>query len=105
MVLIAKTLPKLQELVDRVHTESEKAELYLNAKKKVMKIKRHAADNENDQNIWITNEKIENVQQFIYLGALFINNYYDTPEIREDCLLLEMQQSPLPKYGKIKEPL
>ena len=71
IVLIANTLPKLQELIDRVRAECEKADLFLNAKKiKVMKVLREAAAGEEHQNILINSEKNENVKQFTYLGAV-----------------------------------
>ena len=93
LVLIANTLPKLQELVDRVRTESEKAGLFLNVKKtKVKKVLRHATEGEEDQNIWINGEKIENEKQFAYLGAVLTHKYDDTPEINEDLQLQRMQQ-------------
>ena len=83
VVLIASTLPKLQELIDRVRTESEKAGLFLNGRKTtVMKVLGLAADDEEDENMWINAEKIENVKQFTYLGAVFTKTYDDTPEIK-----------------------
>ena len=57
VVLIANTLRKLQELVDRVRTESEKAGVLLNAKKtKDIKVLKQTAEGEEDQNIWINGE-------------------------------------------------
>ena len=83
IVLIANTLPKLQELVDRVRAESEKAGLFLKAKKtKVMKVLRQAAEGEEHRNIRINGDKIESAKQFTYLGAVLTNSYDDTPEIK-----------------------
>ena len=83
VVLIASTLPKLQELVDRGNEESKKHGLSLNAgKTKVRKVLRQAADDEDDQHIRINGTEIKNVTQFTYLGATFTNTYDDTPEIK-----------------------
>ena len=61
IVLIAGSMEELQCLVDRVRTESEKAGLFLNAKKtKVMKIQRHA-ERDDASHIMISNEAVENV--------------------------------------------
>ena len=72
IVLIANTLRNLQELVDRVRAESQKAGLFLNAKKKkVMKGLRQTAEGEEHQNNYINGEKIENAKQFTpILGQL-----------------------------------
>ena len=47
-----------------------------------MKVRRHAAEGEEGQNIWINGEKIENVIQCTYLGAVLTNSCDDAPEIK-----------------------
>ena len=71
VVLIASSMKKLQELVDRVRSESEKSGLLLNPKKtKVMKIQRTAIEVDNT-NIKINNEPVENVKEFHLPGCGF----------------------------------
>ena len=80
VVLIAGSMDELQNLVNRVKTESEKAGLLLNAKKtKVMKIQRTPTD----EKILIDRTPIENVTEFSYLGATFTTNGDDSKEIRK----------------------
>ena len=103
VVLIANTLPKLQELADRVRTEGEKASLFLNAKKtKVMKVLRQAAEGEEDQNIWINGEKNENVKQFTYLGAVLTSSYDDTPKVKRSIAIAKNAAVSLIKIWKEK---
>ena len=90
-VLIAGSMTELQELVERVRTNSEAAGLFLNAKKtEVMKILRNPADEDNNH-ISINGEPVENVQKFIYLGATFTSDYDDSVEIKEESELPRMQ--------------
>ena len=103
IVLIANSFPKLQELVDRVRAESEKAGLFLNAKKtKVMKVLRQAAEGEEHQNIWINGEKIENAKRFTYLGADLTNSYDDIPEIKRRIAIAKNAVVSLTKIWKDK---
>ena len=83
-------MKELQELVDRVRSESKKSGLLLNPKKtKVMKIQRTATEVDNT-NIKINNEPVENVKEFTYLGAVFTDNYDDRIEIKNDLQLPKM---------------
>ena len=103
VVLIANTLPKLQELADRVRTEGEKVSLFLNAKKtKAMKVLRQAAEGEEDQNIWINGEKNENVKQFTYLGAVLTSSYDDTPKVKRSIAIAKNAAVSLIKIWKEK---
>ena len=64
-----------------VKLESERSGLFLNAKKmKVMKV-RKVEGPADDTHILVSNEPVENVSYFTYLGAIFTNNYDDTKEI------------------------
>ncbi|XP_063613390.1 uncharacterized protein LOC134786664 [Penaeus indicus] len=84
VVLIAGSIDELQNLVDRVKTESEKTGLLLNAKKtKVMKIQKTPTD----QEIIIDGAPVENVTEFTYLGATFTNKVDDSKEIRKRITL------------------
>ena len=78
-VQIAGSLEELQDLVDRAKMESEKDDLFLNAKKtKVMKIQR----NPTDHGIVIDRGTAETVTKFKYLGAIFTNNGDDSTEVK-----------------------
>ena len=90
MVLIASTLPKLQELVDGVNEESKKYGLSLNAGKTnvMMEVLRQAAD------------EIEKVTQFTCLGAKFANTYDDTPEIRRRIAIVKQATMSLTNIWK-----
>ena len=82
VVLIAASLEDLQELKNNIKRESEIKGLFLNAKKtKVMKVQRNPTMANNGY-IIVDNEPVENVNEFIYLGALLTNNYDNTKEIR-----------------------
>ena len=100
---IANTLPKFQELVDRVRTESEKAGLFLHAKtKNIMNVLRQAAEGEVDRTTCINGEKIENVKKFTYLGAVSTNRYDDTPEIKRRIAIAKNAVVSLTKIWKDK---
>ena len=100
IVLIAGSMEKLQFLVGRGRTESEKARLFLNAKKtKVMEIQRHA-ERDDDSHIMINNETVENVTQFTYLGAVFTNNYDDSVEIKRSIGIAKNATISLTKIWK-----
>ena len=102
IVLIAGSMEELQCLVDRVRTESEKAGLFLNAKKtKVMKIQRHA-ERDDDSHIMINNKAVENVTQFTFLGAVFANNYDDSVEIKRRIGIAKNATISLTKIWKNK---
>ena len=82
IVLIASNVNELQQLLDKVREASEKAGLFLNAKKtKTMAIRRHPAMND-ETPIIINGYAVENVKQFTYLGAVFTNTYDDSLEIK-----------------------
>ena len=83
VVLIAASMTELQELVDRVKTESERSGLFLNVKKtKVMKIRKNPDIDDNDSNFTVNNDAVENVTDFTYLGVTFTDNYDDSKETR-----------------------
>ena len=83
VVLIAASMTELQELVDRVKTESERSGLFLNVKKtKVTKIRKNPDIDDNDSHITVDNDAVENVTDFTYLGATFTDNYDESKEIR-----------------------
>ena len=79
VVLIAGSMEELQDLVNRVKDSSLQFGLKLNASKtKVMKISKNKLNGEAEHIILLNNERIENVDEFVYLGALITNNYDDT---------------------------
>ena len=84
VVLIANSMDELQDLVNRVKESSLQFGLALNSNKtKVMKrVKNNQNTKDADHIIVNNNEIIENVKEFVYLGALITNNYDDTKEIR-----------------------
>ena len=76
-------MQELQDLVNRVRDSSLQFGLKLNASKtKVMKISKNNLNGEAEHIIVDNNERIENVDEFVYLRALITNNYDDTKEIR-----------------------
>ena len=82
IVLIASNVNELQQLLDKVRGASEKAGLFLNAKiTKTMTIRRQLTMND-ETPITINEYAVENVIQFIYLGAVFTNTYDDSLEIK-----------------------
>ena len=93
VVLIAGSLDELQNLVNRVKLESEKAGLFLNIKKtKVMRIQSTPTEN----GITI-GDNVENVDKFTYLGATLTNTVEDSIEIKKESAL---QQLHFPTSGR-----
>ena len=84
VVLIASSMDELQDLVNRVIDSSLQFGLALHSSKtKVMKIVKNNQTAKDADHITVSNnEIIENVKEFVYLGTLITNNYYDTKEIR-----------------------
>ena len=82
ILLIGGSIEELQKKVSRVHEASSQAGLYLNTSKtKVMKIIRVPVQSEQD-NISVNGQDIENVKNFICLGALITENHDDSKEIK-----------------------
>ena len=88
-------MEELQDLVNRVKVSS-----LLNARKtEVMKICKNNLNGEAEQIIVDNNERIENVDEFVYLGALITNNYDDTKEIRRrSCIARNVMVSLTKKW-------
>ena len=83
IIVVAGSIEELQDLMDRVRLEIDKLGLLLNAKKtRVVKIRR-TNSKEIDMNIKISNQCIENVKQFVYLGVVFANNYDHCFEVKK----------------------
>ena len=83
IIVVAGSIEELQDLMDRVRLEIDKLGLLLNAKKtRVVKIRR-TNSKEIDMNIKISNQCIENVKQFAYLGVVFANNYDHCFEVKK----------------------
>ena len=81
VVLITGSLDELQNLVNRVKSESKKAGLFLNIEKtKVMKIQSIPTEN----GITIDGDNVENVDKFTYLGATLTNTVEDSTEIKKN---------------------
>ena len=99
-VLIASNMNELQQLLDKVREASEKAGLFLNAKKtKTMKIQRQPAMND-DEHININGVAVENVKEFTYLGAVITNTYDDSPEIKRRTAIAKNATVALNKIWK-----
>ena len=78
IVLVGGSMEELQDIVNRVHEASSQAGLYLNTSKtQVMKTIRVPVRNEQD-NILVNGQDIENVKNFVYLGAMITKNYDDS---------------------------
>ena len=67
-----------------------------------MKVLRQAAEGEKHQNIWIDSEKVENVKQFTYLGAVLTDSYDDTPEMKRTIAIAQNAVVSLTKIWKDK---
>ena len=99
-VLIASNMNELQQLLDKVREASEKAGLFLNAKKtKTMKIQRQPAMDD-DEHININGVAVENVKEFTYLGAVITNTYDDSPEIKRRTAIAKNATVALNKIWK-----
>ncbi|XP_063591867.1 uncharacterized protein LOC134768956 [Penaeus indicus] len=86
VVLVAGSMLELQTLVNRINESSLQAGLQLNASKtKVLKIINNHGDNKD--NIKVNGNNIENLDNFIYLGAMFTNNYNGSNEIKRRLTL------------------
>ena len=89
VVLIGGSMDELQNLVDRVHEASSQAGLYFNTRKtKVLKTIRVPMRNEQD-NILVNGQDIENVKNFVYLGAMITENYDDSKEIKRRIAIVK----------------
>ncbi|XP_063593072.1 uncharacterized protein LOC134770132 [Penaeus indicus] len=83
VVLIASSIDELQTLVSRVNEASAQAGLHLNTSKtKVMTISNDPLVKQ--ACVKVNDETIENVSSFVYLGALFADNYDDSKKLKED---------------------
>ena len=91
---------KLQQLLDKVGEASEKAGLFLNAKKtKTMSIQRQPAMND-DEHATINGVAVENVKEFTYLGAVFTNTFDYSPEIKRRIAIAKNATIALNKIWK-----
>ena len=100
IVLIASNMNGLQQLLDKVREASEKAGLFLNAKKtKTMMIQRQRAMND-DEHVTINGVAVENVKEFTYLGAVFTNTYDDSLEIKRRIAIAKNATVALNKIWK-----
>ena len=82
VVLVGGSMDELQNIANRVHEASSQEGLYFNTRKtKVMKTIRVPMRNEQD-NILVNGQDIENVKNFVYLGAMITENYDDSKEIK-----------------------
>ena len=87
--LITKALSQLQDLVNRVKESSLQFGLALNSSKTefLQIVKNNKNTEDADHSTVNKNELIENVKEFVYLGALIANNYDDTKEIRQQLCI------------------
>ena len=77
--LISSTKENLQNMINRVASASNKHGLYLNSKKtKIMAIGR----NKTETNIFLNNERLEQVESYLYLGASISEDGTCMPEIK-----------------------
>ena len=91
IVLVGGSMEELQDIVNRVHEASSQVGLYFNTSKtKVMKTIRIPVRNEQD-NILVNGQDIENVRNFVSLGAMITENYDDSKEIKRRIAIAEMQ--------------
>ena len=96
-------MEELQDIVNRVRDSSLQFGLKLNASKtKVMKIGKNNLNGEAEHIIIDNNERIENVDEFVYLGALITNDYDDTKEIRRRLCIARNAMVSLTKIWKDK---
>ena len=87
VVLVGGSMEELQNIVNRVHEASSQAGLYFNTRKpKIMKTIKVPMRNEQD-NILVNGQDIENVKNFVYLGAMITENYDDSKEIKR-CIAI-----------------
>ena len=99
-VLIGGSMEELQDIVNRAHEASSQAGLYLNTSKtKVMKTIRVPVRNEQD-NILVNGQDIENVKNFVYLGAMITENYDDSKEIKIRIAIVKNAMISLEKVWK-----
>ena len=101
IVLVGGSIEELQNIVNRVHEASSQAGLYLNTSKtKVMKIIRVPLQNE-QSNISVNGQDIENVKDFVYLGAMITENYDDSKGIKRRITIAKNAMISLVKiFGK-----
>ena len=100
IVLVGSSIEELQNIVNRVHKASNQGGLYLNTSKtKVMKIIRDPVRNEQD-NIIVNGQDIENVKNFVYLGAMITENYDDSKGIKRRIAIAKNAMISLVKVWK-----
>ena len=100
IVLVGGSIEELQNIVNRVHEASSQAGLYLNTSKtKVTKIIRVPVQNE-QSDISVNGQAIENVKDFVYLGAMITENYEDSKEIKRHITIAKNAMISLVKIWK-----
>ena len=100
-MLIANDQDKLQEIVTRVKEESSKAGLDMNVKKtKTMIISRDPEGKKVD--IKVDNETIQQVEKFIYLGTLILEEIKTDKEIERRKNIAKEKFSSMAKILKSK---
>ena len=97
--MLAESERDLEYLIRRVQEESERMGLYLNIKKtKVMTTAGNGA-----VNIQVHNEKIESVQDFVFLGAKIDQNGESGPDIKRRIALGRVAMQGMDKIWKSKD--
>ena len=100
-MLIANDQDQLQEIVTRVKDESSKAGLDMNVKKtKTMIISRNPEGKKVD--IKVDNETIQQVEKFIYLGTLILEEIKTDKEIESRKNIAKEKFSSMAKILKSK---
>ena len=103
-MLIANDQDKLQEIVTRVKEESSKAGLEMNVKKtKTMIISRDPEGKKVD--IKVDNKTIQQVEKFIYLGTLILEEIKTDKEIERRKNIAKEKFSSMAKILKSKRSL
>ena len=81
-MLVVVSIEELKNIVNRVHEASSQAGLNPNTSRtNVMKIIRVPVQSEQD-NISVNGPDIENLKNFVYLGAMITENYDNSKEIK-----------------------
>ena len=82
-------MAELHDIVNRVHEASSQTGVYLNTSKtKGMETIRVPVRNEQD-NMLVNGQDIENMKNFVYLGAMITENYDDSKEIKRRIAIAE----------------
>ena len=96
VALLVTTEGNLQQLVNDVGKTSERFGLSLNAKKtQVMVIGRHTSS----INIMYNGAPLEQVKQFIYLGASYSENGYTIQEVKRRVAIAKRPMATCTGYG------